>query len=128
MVLSHTLHLPLRALLTWCTVCGTGAGVSFSDLTEHQLLSWLARAKPTFQELLAKSSLGFAHLPTARLLRELTRRADLAAALKETGLGVGTDFSCKEDESPRDAGCQVREGGREGGRERESTLPESCGH
>ena len=85
-----------------------GAGVRFSDFSETELLHWLRRVGPRFQEILGNTSLGYVGLPTARLLRELSRRPDLAATLRETGLGSGTDFNCKQDESPRDAGCQIQ--------------------
>ena len=59
------------------------------------------------RDVLGKSKLGLRAHTSAELLRELTARSDLAEALRTTGLGSGTDFNCKEDESPRDGGCQV---------------------
>ena len=84
------------------------AGLRFSQVQRVELLHYLKRDAAQFGELLSNTSLGLSTLSTAQLLRGLSRRGDLAAALRATGLGAGTDFQCDFDESPRDGGCQIR--------------------
>lgn len=84
------------------------AGLTWSDMTEIELLSWLKRHRRKFADVLEKTGLSFQSVSTVRLLKELSKRRDLGNALLETGLGAGADFDCAQDESPRDGGCQVR--------------------
>ena len=84
------------------------AGLRFNSVKHLELLSYLRRDAPRFRELLTNSSLGLSVTSTTQLLRSLSRRPDLAQALRETGLGAGSDFQCSFDESPRDGGCQIR--------------------
>lgn len=84
------------------------AGLRFSSFKELELLSYLRRNASQFRQYLTKASLGLSAHSTSRLLRAVSRRPDLAAALRETGLGAGSDFHCTFDESPREAGCQMR--------------------
>ena len=87
------------------------AGLKFSSVRESELLQFLKRNSDKFRSLLEGTDLGLSAQSTMQLLRALSRRSDLAAALRETGLGAGADFQCAFDESPRDAGCQIRCGG-----------------
>lgn len=84
------------------------AGLGFSSVREVELLHYLKQNQGKFRTLLTGSQLGMSVHSTAQLLQELGRRSDLASALRDTGLGSGTDFQCAFDESPRDSGCQVR--------------------
>lgn len=84
------------------------AGLQFSSLHEVELLHYLKRDHGKFNSLLAGAQLGLSTHSTTQLLKELSRREDLAGALRESGLGSGADFQCAFDESPRDSGCQVR--------------------
>ena len=84
------------------------AGLHFSSLQRTELLYYLKRDATTFREILANTSLGLSVLTTRQLLRALSKRSDLTAALRESGLGAGTDFHCSFDESPRDGGCQMK--------------------
>ena len=84
------------------------AGLTFSSVREEELLHFLRRDKAKFTALLTASDLGLSVQSTTQLLRALSRRPDLAAALRETGLGAGADFQCPFDESPRDGGCQIK--------------------
>ena len=102
------------------------AGLSFSKLRHIELLTYLRRDAPRFREILNSSSLGLSAFDTTLLLRTLSRRPDLAAALRETGLGAGSDFQCTFDESPRDGGCQIKCDGRSC--ERAQAKCRSLGH
>ena len=84
------------------------AGLKFSSVREEELLHYLKRDKDKFAKLLTSTDLGLSVQSTMQLLRALSRRSDLAAALRETGLGAGADFQCPFDESPRDGGCQIK--------------------
>ena len=85
-----------------------GARVGMSSLKAQELLHFLRRNASQFRQYLEGSSLGLGIHTTPQLLRAVSRRPDLADALRATGLGAGSDFKCDFDESPRDAGCQVR--------------------
>ena len=105
------------------------AGLNFSSVQEEELLSWLKRDAAKFNEILTRSSLGLETQPTMQLLRTLSRRADLATALKESGLGSGSDFQCSFDESPRDGGCQIKcDGGRTSKCDRAERKCRELGH
>ena len=93
---------------------------------EVELLYWLKRNRTRFQAILSQTSLGLSSHSSVQLLRELSRRSDLAGALRETGLGAGADFQCDFDESPRDGGCQVR--CTSAGRRHASTAPCARAH
>lgn len=89
------------------------AGLDFSSFSEVELVSWLKRNQKGFRGVLGAASLGLGSFSSVELLREVSGRPDLPGALAETGLGAGADFSCAEDESPRDSGCQIKcRGGR----------------
>ena len=87
-------------------------GIKFSSVREEELMHYLKRDKDKFNKLLTASDLGLSAQSTTQLLRTLSRRQDLAAALRDTGLGAGADFQCSFDESPRDGGCQIKCSGR----------------
>ena len=84
------------------------ARLDFRDFSELDLVSWLRRDTEKFRAVLASASLGLGAFTPAELLREASARPDLGQALAATGLGSGSDFSCAQDESPRDGGCQIR--------------------
>ena len=106
------------------------ARLDFRDFSELDLVSWLRRDSEKFRAVLAsvrcscrrldpnlnlnpdpnpnQASLGLSAFRSAELLREASLRPDLGQALAATGLGSGSDFSCAQDESPRDGGCQIR--------------------
>ena len=77
------------------------AGLRFSGVRHLELLTYLRRDAPRFREILSNTSLGLGVVGTTQLLRALSRRADLAAALRETGLGAGSDFHCATRARPR---------------------------
>ena len=85
-----------------------GARLGMSSFKEQELLHFLRRNASQFRLYLEGSSLGLGIHSTSQLLQAVSRRPDLAVALRATGLGAGSDFKCDFDESPRDAGCQVR--------------------
>ena len=84
------------------------ARLDFRDFSELDLVSWLRRDSEKFRAVLASASLGLSAFTPSELLREASARPDLGQALAATGLGSGSDFSCAQDESPRDGGCQIR--------------------
>ena len=84
------------------------AGLGYGDFSELELVSWLRRAPKRFRSVLSQASLGLGAFSSAELLKEVSGRPDLDQALAATGLGSGSDFSCAEDEAPRDGGCQIR--------------------
>ena len=102
-VLARELH---GRQYSWETL--RGAGLRFSNFTALELLWWLRRDRTRFREVLKSTQLGLGTHTSTELLRELGRREDLGETLLTSGLGAGTDFNCKEDESPRDSGCQIK--------------------
>ena len=84
------------------------AGLKLSSTRQDELLHYLRGNKVGLRRLLAGTNLGLSAQTTVQLLQALSRRNDLTAALRETGLGAGADFRCDFDESPRDGGCQIR--------------------
>ena len=97
----HTVHLPLGALLTWCTMCGTGAGILGSELGAL-LTSYLGVSTS------AEGSTDFTHL------FDLVLICNLSSLLPLLGLGL-LDAAPASADDDGDAGGDAGGGGGGGG-------------
>ena len=80
----------------------------FTNSTELGLLWWLRDRSTGYRAAIEAAGLGIQSYHSVALLQELSERDDIGAAHANSGLGAGYDFDCAEDESPRDAGCQIK--------------------
>lgn len=83
-------------------------GMTYADFSDVELVAWLRQAPERFKSVMRQASLGLGVFSSVELLKELSARPDLSHSLSVSGLGFGSDFSCVEDESPHNGGCQIR--------------------